>query len=129
MVTPGPSFLRPGTVASIHRLVGRALQTEQDLQDPQLDVTFRRRHDVSGWVDVLTVQPISIALDNTQVQEGPARAETRKTGTVRIWATFGPTPIQQGDRFLWLGHPCVVDLVPPEQMGEVAIDFTMLEDS
>jgi hypothetical protein len=125
MVTPGPSFLRPGTIASIHRLTGRGLQTEQDLQDPQLELTFRRRDPVMGWVDVVVVWPINVALDNTQAQR--AVGETRATGTVKMWAVYGPPAMQQGDRFLWQNHPCIVDLVPPPGMGVVSVAFTLLE--
>ena len=125
MVAPKPPFLTTAEIAQLHDLMGQGLQTVQDFQDPAVTVTFRRRGD-SGYTDVATVQPISIRLENQQPQE--TTAETTTTGICKVWEidVRGAEP-QPGDRFSWLDHTCVVDVVPPERFGYLAIQFTLLE--
>lgn len=126
-VTPRPPFLSDADVAELHDVFGQGLQTVQNFQDPQLTLTFRRRDSNVGWGDVVTLRPISCRLGGIEARESVS--ETTTKGTCKVWAheVAGESAIKQGDRFQWLSHVCVVDMVPPERFGYIAIEFTLLE--
>lgn len=128
MVTSKPPFLSTAQIAQLHTLMGRGLQTVQDFQEPAETITIKRRDSTLGWVQVMTLTPISIRVNAQSPQETPG--ETRTDGEVKVWATdltvARPRP---GDRFTWQGHACVIDIVPPERLGTVLVAFTLLESN
>lgn len=113
---------------TLQRLKTRTLPAGlRDVQEwTGVTVTFRRRGD-SGWADVLTTPVISIRLEGNQGAD--VIQETTRRGTAKVFAeSLALEHLQQGDRFTWDGHVCVIDVVQPMRLDTyVAIDFTLLE--
>lgn len=136
MVKP---FFSETTAAKLKQLARRGAKTTEIMQDPQEMLAFTRRDESTGrfTVAVRTLTPIAIAMQNQQPESSAPLSggrETRLTGQVMVWTAdvtdvSGHVVIASGDRFDWQGRPCRVDVVQPEVMGHVVIDFTLLGGS
>lgn len=112
---------------TIQRLKTRTLPAGlRDVEEwTGVTLTFRRSTG-TGWEDKLTTPAISIRLNDGRGVEALGGVETTTRGMVKIWAD---AEVLHGDRFLWGGHWCVVDLVQPTRLGAyTTVEFTLMEN-
>jgi hypothetical protein len=109
--------------AEIREAAGQLLAFAQQFQD-NVAVEIKR-----GNATVLVVTPISVQLDNTQAAQGGSPVViTKRTGVMKLWSEEVTVGIQQSDRFVWNGLPCIVNAATEPHIDDlyVAVRFDIV---
>ncbi len=127
------TFLTHADLLGLRDTIEAGYATAMEVQDPQIALTFLRRHAVTGQFTVTVkanIRPVKIGLGERQPLETTGELRAQGEAIFRagdIVGANGRPALQPGDRFDWQGHACRIDMVHPEKLFRVQVDFTLHE--